>query len=89
MGQAVSQEPKPEPASDANRELDDFASGDVGERVPVALRTRAEQSLGTNLSGVRVRHDATSQRLAGHHRARAFSVGDSVGFGSGHYQSGG
>ena len=61
-----------------------------GRGVPLAddQRSKFEKFFGKDLSAVRVHADSDASELSGSLGAEAFTVGNDVYFGSGHYQSG-
>lgn len=59
-----------------------------GRAVPGAFRERMEQTLGADLSGVRIHTDARSGRLNDALQSRAFTVGADVFVGRGQYRPG-
>jgi hypothetical protein len=64
------------------------AAGGAGAALPGALQARFEESLGVDLSGVRVHTDAASERAAGAVGARAYAVGNDIHFAAGEYDPG-
>ncbi|HEV7558008.1 MAG TPA: DUF4157 domain-containing protein, partial [Kofleriaceae bacterium] len=56
-----------------------------GAALPDALRTRFEGSLGTDLSSVRVHTSETSASAASAVGAKAYTLGNDIHFGAGHY----
>lgn len=61
------------------------AAGSSGSSLPVALQRKFESSLGTDLSSVRV-HTGDSSAAAAHAvGAKAYTVGQDIHFGAGHY----
>lgn len=70
---------------DARAVLD--ALGD-GEPLSSGLRSRAERAFGVDFSRVRIHVDEAAQRIAQDVRARAFAVGEHVGFADGHFRPG-
>jgi len=63
------------------------ALGD-GQALPGGVRSRAERAFGVDFSHVRIHVDEAAQRVAAESRARAFTVGDHVGFAAGQFQPG-
>ncbi|MEO8705812.1 MAG: DUF4157 domain-containing protein [Kofleriaceae bacterium] len=61
------------------------ASGSSGSSLPVPLQRKFESSLGADLSSVRVHTDAPSQDAASAVGAKAYTVGQDIHFGQGHY----
>jgi hypothetical protein len=59
-----------------------------GSALPGELRTRFESSLGADLSSVRIHTGAESQVAAKAVGARAYTVGQDIHFGAGHYDPG-
>ncbi len=57
----------------------------AGEPLPGGLRSQWEQSLGADLSGVRVHTGAASAEAADRVHARAFATGNDIHFGAGMY----
>ncbi|HEU5257927.1 MAG TPA: DUF4157 domain-containing protein [Vicinamibacterales bacterium] len=58
----------------------------IGVKIPMPLQSLLEESVGVNLSGVRLHADAESSKLANAMDARAITMGEDVHFGSGEYQ---
>ena len=63
----------------------DRAAGTTGQALPNQLRTRFEDSLGADLSSVRVHTGKESARAAAAVGAKAYTVGQNIHFGSGYY----
>jgi hypothetical protein len=61
------------------------AAGSTGSALPVDLRSRFESSLGADLSNVRVHTGGTSEASAAALGARAYTMGQDIHFGAGHY----
>ncbi|MFQ5524996.1 MAG: DUF4157 domain-containing protein [Thermoanaerobaculia bacterium] len=59
-----------------------------GQPLAGAVRSRMQSAFGRSFSGVRIHSDATASRLSDRFRARAFTVGNHVAFGSGEYRPG-
>lgn len=59
-----------------------------GRPLDASVRSRMEPALGHDFSGVRLHTDATAATLAGSLRARAFTVGEHIAFGSAEYRPG-
>lgn len=77
-------------ARDANGVADNAealvgAAGGGGMALPDHLRSRFEGSLGTDLSGVRVHTGEASAQAAAAVGAKAYTLGNDVHFGAGHY----
>src|SRR5579883_1343916 len=64
------------------------AERDPGAPLDEKVRSRAEGALGVDLGGVRVHTGAASQDAAASVRARAYTVGQDIHFGAGHYRPG-
>lgn len=62
-----------------------FGAGRQGSALPAPLRGDLESSLGADLSGVRVHTDDQAAEAAEGMNARAFTVGQSIGFGAGEF----
>jgi hypothetical protein len=62
-----------------------FGAGRQGSALPAPLRGNLESSLGADLSGVRVHTDDQAAEAAEGLNARAFTVGQSIGFGAGEF----
>jgi hypothetical protein len=71
-------------AGDASEKLDAAATGS-GASLPEALQRKFEASLGADLSGVRVHTNAESARAADAVGAKAYTTGQDIHFGAGHY----
>ncbi|MEJ7599397.1 MAG: DUF4157 domain-containing protein [Kofleriaceae bacterium] len=61
------------------------AASSSGSSLPVTLQRKFESSLGTDLSDVRVHTGAESQAAASAVGAKAYTVGQDIHFGAGHY----
>ncbi len=61
------------------------AAGTSGAPLPAELRDRFESTLGTDLSGVRVHTGAESAEASKAVGARAYTTGQDIHFGAGHY----
>jgi CubicO group peptidase (beta-lactamase class C family) len=61
------------------------AASSSGAPLPGALRERFESSLGADLSGVRLHTGEASAEAAGAVGAKAYTVGNDIHFGAGHY----
>ena len=61
------------------------ASSSSGSSLPVTLQRKFESSLGTDLSSVRVHTGAESQAAASAVGAKAYTMGQDIHFGAGHY----
>src|SRR4051794_15991238 len=61
------------------------AGGSSGGALPGELRSRFEGSLGTDLSAVRLHTGAASADAAASVGARAYTLGNDIHFGAGHY----
>ena len=59
-----------------------------GDPLPTSVRSRAESAFGVDFSRVRMHVDAVAQRIASENRARAFTLGDHVGFAAGQFRPG-
>jgi hypothetical protein len=59
-----------------------------GRPLEPAVRTRMEHGFGTNFRDVRVHDDARAASVARDYRARAFTVGQDIGFAAGQYRPG-
>ncbi|MBZ0236238.1 MAG: DUF4157 domain-containing protein, partial [Deltaproteobacteria bacterium] len=75
----------PQPGSDVS-ELVQLTAGSTGAALPEAARGRFEQSLGADLSGVRVHTGESSAEAAAGMGARAFATGQDIHFAAGQYQ---
>jgi len=62
------------------------AAGGSGQQLPDALRARFETSLGADLSSVRLHTGPESAAAADAVGARAYTIGNDIHFGEGHYQ---
>ena len=62
------------------------ASGGSGAPLPTRVQRQFEQSLGTDLSGVRVHTGAESAQAASAVGAKAYTVGNDIHFAAGRYQ---
>ncbi len=88
----IQREVEPGAARDANgvaagaEEAVARAAGGSGEPLRDDLRARFEASLGTDLSGVRVHLGAASAEANKAVGAKAYTVGNDIHFGAGHYQ---
>lgn len=71
--------------SDPRAVLDSLGGG---EPLSSGLRSRAERAFGVDFSHVRIHLDEAAQRIAQDVRARAFTVGEHVGFADGHFRPG-
>src|SRR5689334_18076301 len=71
-------------APDARERLT-AAAGSTGSALPAGLRGRPESSLGADLSGVRVHTGSESAAAASAVGATAYTIGQDVHFGAGHY----
>src|SRR5262249_23619976 len=72
-------------ASDASEHIAN-ATTSSGSPLPDDLRSRFEGSLGVELSGVRVHTGAESQSAAHSVGAKAYTTGQDIHFGEGHYE---
>ena len=70
---------------DAEAAVSDAAAG-TGSALPTPVRDRFEQSLGADLSSVRVHTGGASATAAAAVGAQAYAVGDDIHFGAGKYQ---
>jgi hypothetical protein len=61
------------------------ASSSSGSPLPDTLMRKFEGSLGADLSGVRVHTGGASERAAGAVGAKAYTMGNDIHFGAGHY----
>lgn len=61
------------------------AAAGSGHGLPGELRARFEQSLGTDLGGVRIHSDSAAAQASGALGARAFALGQDVYMGAGNY----
>jgi len=59
-----------------------------GQRLNGSARSRMEGAFGANFSDVKVHNDSHSSQLAGQLQARAFTVGNHIGFAAGEYEPG-
>lgn len=59
-----------------------------GRPLPAPVRTRAERAFRVDFSRVRIHVDELAQHIAGASGARAFTVGQHIGFASGEYRPG-
>ena len=75
-------------AADADEHVD-RAAGSSGAPLPGELRDRFESSLGADLSSVRLHTGSESATAAGAVGARAYTVGNDIHFGAGHYDPSG
>ena len=62
------------------------ASAGSGSPLPALLQRKFESSLGADLSSVRVHTDATSATAADSVGARAYTLGQDIHFGAGHFE---
>lgn len=65
-----------------------MGASDGGAPLPAANRAAAESSLGVDLSSVRVHTDAAAQAAAASLSAQAYTQGEHIYFGAGHYAPG-
>jgi hypothetical protein len=63
----------------------DRAAGSSGSSLPDDLRARFETSIGTDLSSVRIHTGGDSETAAASVGAKAYTVGNDIHFGAGHY----
>jgi hypothetical protein len=73
---------------EASEDVDRALSSGGGRGLPDDLRGRFEDSLGTDLSGVRIHEGAESEAAASSVAAKAFTVGNDIHFGAGQYDPG-
>ncbi len=64
----------------------DRAAGGGGAVLPAQLRDRFESSLGADLSSVRIHSGDASAEASAAVGARAYTIGNDIHFGAGHYQ---
>lgn len=64
------------------------AAGSSGSSLPTSIQRKFESSLGADLSSVRVHTGSDSQSAADAVGAKAYTVGNDIHFGSGHYDPG-
>lgn len=72
-------------SDDANASVESALSSGGGRGLPNELRSKFESSLDTDLSAVRIHEGTESQAAASAVAAKAFTVGNDIHFGAGHY----
>lgn len=73
------------PADDPVAALDELGPG---QALPTGVRARMARAFGRDFPHVRLHRDATADRMAGHMKARAFTIGEHVGFRGGEFNPG-